>query len=150
MGPLAHFGISLPLAAGVSACTGDPVAGVAALLAGTLIDVDHALDYVMTRGLRIDASALRTGEYFRESGRALVLLHSYELIVGVAIIVAILVRPSVGLGIALGAFVHLVCDVVFYRFTPLCYSFAYRFRAGFALESFRYVPLGAEGGAKKQ
>lgn len=148
MGPLGHAAVSLPLSLAVWAFTGDSAAGVATFFAGTLIDVDHVVDYVATRGLKVDLAQLRTGEYFREAGRAFVVLHSYELVVLAALALGFFVRPALGLGLAVGAIAHLVCDVVFYRFTPLCYSLMYRFRTQFALGSFRHVRLGAEGGAK--
>ena len=150
MGPIAHAAISAPLSVAVWAVTGDIAAGAATFIAGTLIDADHLVDYIAARGLRFDLRSIRTGSYFKETGRALVPLHSYEVVILVTLLAALGFGQALALGIAVGAGVHLACDLAFYRFSPLCYSLAYRLGTSFSLRSFRPISRGAEGGANTQ
>jgi len=148
MGPIGHALISAPIAAAVWAATGDPAAGAAAFIAGTCIDADHLVDYVSVEGFHFDLDAIRSGRYFKESGRALVLLHSYEVIVAASLI-ALRWSGPVAAAILLGAAAHLVTDLLFYRFRPACYSLLYRLKTRFALASFR-ASAGVQGGAATQ
>lgn len=137
MGPIGHTIITLPIAASVYVASHDAVAAGATFVAGVCIDVDHGLDYFLARGFKVDLAAIREGAYFREAGRAIVFLHSYELILIAALSALLLGSPVLGLGVALGALVHLATDAAFYKFTPLCYSLAYRAARGFSLDAFR-------------
>lgn len=137
MGPLAHIAVAGGAAAAVYVVGGGTAGAAAALLTGTLIDADHIVDYVLAEGCRLRIESLRSGAYFRKAGRALVLLHSYELVILASIACAALGRVDIGLGIAFGALTHLGSDVAYYRFTPLAYSTVYRYRHGFRLESFK-------------
>lgn len=147
MGPIAHAVISAPLGVAVWVTTGDVAAGAVTFVAGTLIDADHLVDYISARGLRLDLESIRTGSYFKETGRALVPLHSYEVVILVTLLSALWFGHALAFGIAVGAMVHLACDVAFYRFSPLCYSLAYRVGTSFSLKSFRPISHGAQGGA---
>lgn len=137
MGPVAHALISAVAAGGVFAATRDPIAAGATFISGTLIDVDHLFDYVRTEGWRMRLTSLRNGDYFAKSGQAFVLLHSYELVLLFCGLSAIIWGATVAVGIAVGAVTHLACDVVFYRFSPVCYSLIHRIRHQFSLTAFR-------------
>jgi hypothetical protein len=146
MGPVGHALISAPIAGALWFLSGNPDAAAATFLAGTLVDVDHLVDYVLARGWTIDLATIKSGSYFRESGRALVLLHSYEIILLLAALAAARLGWAIGIGIGLGAGVHLIADAAFYRFTPLCYSLFYRLGTGFELVSFRHRDVTVHGG----
>lgn len=111
------------------------VAGVAA--GGFLIDVDHAVDYVVFDGQR----DLRPGAFLRhyvdgDVQRVVLLLHSYELLAILA--VAGWWTGWVALwGYLAGAVMHLALDMIFNGgLLPGnvvgFYSFAYRARRGFS------------------
>jgi len=109
-------------------------AGVA--LGGFLIDVDHALDYVLVERQR----DLRPGAFLRyylagRARRTVLLLHSYELF---AILTALTwwTDAPVLWGYLLGGLMHLALDIVFNgELTPRSigafYSFSYRLAHGF-------------------
>jgi hypothetical protein len=148
MGPLGHALVSAPLAGAVWSVTGSADAAAATFLSGTLIDVDHLVDYVLAHGWKVDLASVKSGSYFRDAGRAFVLLHSYELVLGMAAVAGARFGWPIGFGIGLGALAHLIIDVVFYRFTPLCYSLIYRLGTGFELASFRHRYVSVQGGTK--
>jgi hypothetical protein len=120
------------------------VAGIAA--GGFLIDVDHAVDYVLVDGQR----DLRPGAFLHyylqgKVKRVVLVLHSYELFVLLGL-VAWRVDSLALWGYLMGALMHLALDIIFngelaprnivayYSFT---YRMAHRFRAE-ALEGPRH------------
>lgn len=136
MTPGGHLVTTAITCGAVYAATGsvELTAGLAA--GGFLIDVDHAVDYVLfdrQRDLRPE-TFLR---YFLE-GRArnvVLMLHSYEL-AGLLALLAWLSNWEWLWGYVLGLGLHLPLDLVFNgRFQPrgiaAFYSFAYRWHAGF-------------------
>jgi hypothetical protein len=109
---------SWPLAAGIAA-------------GGFLIDVDHAVDYVLFERQR----DLRPGAFLRHYlegrvRRAVLVLHSYELFAMLAAVAWWTQAPLLS-GYLVGALMHLALDIVFNgRLTPYSiaafYSFGYR------------------------
>jgi hypothetical protein len=109
---------SLPLAAAVGA-------------GGFLIDLDHAVDYVVFERQR----DLRPGAFLRyyvegRIRRAVLVLHSYELFAALALL-AWLTEATLLSGYLVGALMHLGLDIIFNgRVTPYSiaafYSFTYR------------------------
>jgi len=136
MSPGGHLVTTLAVctAAAVSTESWPLVAGLAA--GGFLIDVDHAIDYVVVERQR----NLRPGAFLRyymegRVRRTVLALHSYELF---AVLIAL--AWSTGnpwlLGYVGGALMHLALDLAFNgEYTPhsivLFYSFIYRARHGF-------------------
>jgi hypothetical protein len=114
----------LPLAESL-ALTGGIAAG------GFLIDVDHAIDYVVVERQR----DLRPGVFLRyyldgRMRRTVLVLHSYELFAALALIVWWL-NPLPLTGYLLGALMHLALDIIFNgeqtpRSIAAFYSFTYR------------------------
>ena len=112
------LGESLALAGGIAA-------------GGFLIDVDHAIDYVVFERQR----DFRPGAFLRfyvegRMRRTVLMLHSYELFAVLAAVVWWL-NPLPLTGYLLGALVHLALDIVFNgeqtpRSIAAFYSFAYR------------------------
>lgn len=137
MGPLRHAALAAGSAVAFLIATRDFTASMLVLASGTLIDADHIVDYVASEGFRLDSGALRSGAYFRKRGRALVLLHSYEIIAVAVGLVWSQRGPVKALGLLAGALPHLAADILTYRFDPACYSLAYRAAHGFRLSAFR-------------
>jgi hypothetical protein len=114
---------SLPLTAGIAA-------------GGFLIDVDHAVDYVLFERQR----DLRPGAFLRyylggRVRRLVLVLHSYELFVLIGLLATWIDWLPLW-GYLLGALMHLALDITFNgRLTPRSitafYSFGYRLARGF-------------------
>jgi membrane-bound metal-dependent hydrolase YbcI (DUF457 family) len=138
MGPLRHVLIGGLTGAALYAGGCGAQAGVAALLAGSLIDADHVLDYVLGEGFVLRWHSLTSGSYFRKRGKALVLLHSYECVILAGVLLIRFGHFDVAVGVVAGAMTHLLSDVFYYGFTPLCYSLTYRLVHGFRLDAFKH------------
>lgn len=139
MTPGGHLVTTAAAAAGVYAGTGslELTAGLAA--GGFLIDVDHAVDYVLFDGQR----DLRPATFLRHYNegrfdRLVLLLHSYELAALLGV-VAWLTNQVWLWGYVLGMALHLPLDVIFNgRYEPggvlAFYSLIHRWRARFRAE----------------
>ncbi len=151
MSPGGHLVTTAVACAGVYAATGSTelTAGLAA--GGFLIDVDHAVDYVLferQRDLR-PASFLK---YYVEgkAQRVVLILHSYELLVLLAAL-AWVTRIDLIWGWVLGMLLHLPLDIIFNgRFASgglvHFYSFFVRARVGFRAAHFMdRRPVAADG-----
>jgi len=126
---------SLVLTRGVPA--GDSIALAAGIAAGGfLIDVDHAVDYVIFERQR----DLRPGAFLRYylDGRVkwmVLFLHSFELFALIGLLAWWLDAPPLW-GYLVGALMHLSLDILFNgeylsRSPALFYSFVYRWAHGF-------------------
>jgi hypothetical protein len=140
VGPVRHALLSAAVGAVLVPLTHDPRTFWAALAAGTLIDLDHALDYVLAHGLRLDFGAVRSGSYFARSGRVLVPFHSYELVLAAGLLVGWFAGWSLGVGVAAGALVHLAWDVGHYGLRPAAYSLAFRISHNFRASALKRPP----------
>lgn len=130
--PHRHLYISSIVGIGGWALTRDPVAIPAALISGTLPDLDHAADYLWY-GL------------FREH-RLLLPLHGYEW----SLPLFWLSSQSWGIGIAsvltASYLIHLLADQVENQTKPLGYFFFYRLSNRFLLQEISRSPVdGANG-----
>ena len=131
MSPGGHLVTTAVLCAAVHAATGSApfTAGVA--LGGFLIDVDHAIDYLVLEARRdLRPSAFLRHFIEQRHRRVLLALHSYELLAFLALL-AWLSNASWLWGYVLGMSLHLPLDVVFNgrstgrNLVPF-YSFTYR------------------------
>ncbi|MGH7384510.1 MAG: hypothetical protein ACREKG_04955 [Candidatus Rokuibacteriota bacterium] len=146
MSPGGHLVTTAVACAGVYAGT-ESVALTAGLAAGGfLIDVDHAIDYVLVEGQR----DLRPGSFLRyylggKAQRAVLVLHSYELL-ALLTILAWLTGVEWLWGWVFGMLLHLPLDIIFNgKFASgglvHFYSFIVRARAGFRLAGFADRPM---------
>lgn len=124
--------VTTAIACGTAAAiTGDPVLTGAVAVGGFLIDVDHAVDYVVFEGQR----DLRPGVFLRyylegRTRRVVLALHSYELFALLAF-TAWWTNAAWLWGYLLGGLMHLTLDLIFNgELTPRSivpfYSFLYR------------------------
>jgi hypothetical protein len=131
MSPGGHLATTVAACAASAALTGSAEITAAVAVGGFLIDVDHAVDYVLferQRDLR-PATFLR---YYLDGRfkRVVLVLHSYELFAALGAVAWW--TGSVALqGYLLGALMHLALDIVFNgeyapRSIGAFYSFAYR------------------------
>ncbi len=132
MSPFAHVAVSTALGGAVWLALKSFPAGLACLLAGVLVDLDHLLDYVYNYGWRPRARHfLRT---FKHDilRRIIVLLHSWELAPLAVLVVWRSGWHPVGIGLLTGAAAHLALDQIFNRHNPLAYFLTYRIYHRFA------------------
>ncbi len=140
MSPGGHLVTTALLGGAVYALTGSGGLAAGVALGGFLIDVDHAVDYVLLESQR----DLRPAAFLRHfveqrHRRVLLALHSYELLALLAAL-AWLANSEVASGYVLGMSLHLPLDIVFNgrrlsrNLVPF-YSFVYRWRAGFGSEA---------------
>ncbi len=131
MSPGGHLVTTAAACATAAAITGDGVVTAAIAAGGFLIDLDHAVDYVVFERQR----DLRPGVFLRyylegRTRRVVLALHSYELFALLA--VAAWWSDAVWLwGYLLGGLMHLTLDLIFNgELTPRSilpfYSFFYR------------------------
>jgi hypothetical protein len=134
--PGGHLVTTIAACGATAAVTGSLALTAGVAVGGFLIDVDHAIDYVLVdrqRDLR-PATFLR---YYVEAKveRTLLFLHSYELFAILAAMAWWLEIPVLA-GYLLGGLMHLALDIAFNgKLTPhniwAFYSFAYRARHRF-------------------
>src|SRR5437762_2897691 len=113
MSPGGHVVTTLAACSATAAATGSWELTAAVAVGGVLIDVDHAIDYVLVEGQR-DLRPRAFLNYYVECRlrRAVLVLHSYELF---ALLIALtLATGSVWLGgYVMGALMHLALDIIF-------------------------------------
>jgi hypothetical protein len=138
MSPGGHLVTTAVASAAWAAATGSLPVAAAVAVGGFLIDVDHAVDYVLFERQR----DLRPGAFLRyyldgRVQRAVLVLHSYELFAVLGLLAWW--TDAVPLwGYLWGALMHLALDLMFNgEYTPRSisafYSFAYRARHGFRM-----------------
>lgn len=137
MSPGGHLVTTLAACAGSAFLTRDlPQAQSLALTAGIaaggfLIDVDHALDYLVFEGQRdLRPDTFLRYHLERRMKRVVLVLHSYELFAGLGVLAWWLDVPVLW-GYLMGALMHLALDIIFNgELTPRSisafYSFTYR------------------------
>jgi hypothetical protein len=131
MSPGGHLVTTVAASATVGYATGSLPLAAAVATGGFLIDLDHAVDYVLFEKQR----DLRPGAFLRHYvegriRRTVLVLHSYELFALLAIVAWWTQAPLLS-GYLVGALMHLGLDIVFNgRITPYSiaafYSFTYR------------------------
>jgi hypothetical protein len=131
MSPGGHLVTTAAACAVTVAATGSWALTAAVAAGGFLIDVDHALDYVLFERAR----DLRPGAFLRyyvegHVRRTVLVLHSYELFALLGALAWVTASPWLG-GYLVGALMHLALDITFNgRLTPRSivafYSFGYR------------------------
>ena len=132
MSPGGHLLTTVAACTATVAVTGSWPLAAAVAAGGFLIDVDHAVDYVLFEGGARDLRPSAFLRYYVE-GRvqhAVLVLHSYELFALLGALAWLTASPWLG-GYLVGALMHLALDITFNgRLTPhsiaAFYSFGYR------------------------
>ena len=131
MSPGGHLVTTVVAGAATAAATGSWTLTAGIVAGGFLIDVDHAVDYVVFDGQR----DLRPGAFLRyymegRVRRVVLGLHSWELMAVLAVLAWMAPNPWL-VGYLLGASMHLALDLAFNgevvpRSILAFYSFSYR------------------------
>ena len=86
---------------------------IGSLLVGTLIDLDHIIDYLYAHGKKWDWKKFNGAHHERYSGKLYVPLHSYELLI---LFLLLTLSPDLTawrVGVGLSLFLHFLCDQFF-------------------------------------
>ena len=92
---------------------GEVEPALTSFLVGTLVDLDHIVDYLYAHGKKWDWKKVNTAHHERVSGKLYVPLHSYELLL---IFFLLTLDPSLTpwrVGITLSLLAHFLCDQFF-------------------------------------
>jgi hypothetical protein len=140
MSPGGHLVTTLAACAATAYAAESAPLAAAVFAGGFLIDVDHAVDYVVFEKRR----DLRPGAFLRyyvegHLRRAVLVLHSYELFAALTALAWWTQAPLLS-GYLIGALLHLALDIIFNgRITPYSiaafYSFGYRLAHRFDAEA---------------
>lgn len=131
MSPGGHLVTTAAVCAATQAMTGSWTLTTAIAAGGVLIDVDHAVDYVLfERPRRLTPGAFLRHYVEGRARRVVLVLHSYELFAAL-LVAGWWTQSGPLLGYLVGALMHLALDVVWNgRLTPRSiaafYSFTYR------------------------
>lgn len=136
-----HLPAAIVIGGAGVAFTGDPLHLSVALLFGWLIDGDHLFDYLMfvrRSSSRFSIRAFVQGRYFKEGGRLILPLHSFEICVSLAVLGVVIDSQSHQwlFTAALAMAAHLVHDHLSHRPAPFGYFFVARYRNGFKTDWF--------------
>lgn len=143
MGPLGHSAISAIAATGVYTVTDSWASALLCFASGTLVDLDHILDYLLNIGTRgfslkaVHAASMETGASRGERGmrRFYLIFHSAELLIG-ALCALFFVRTPLLIGFVVGYGLHLVVDWVTNPVIPQTYFILWRASIGFRSNRF--------------
>lgn len=152
MSPGGHLVTTTIAGGAVLAATGSIPMTVGIAVGGCLIDLDHVVDYLtVERRREITPAAFLRYYTAGRAGRAVLALHSYELLLALAVLAWWLDSAWLA-GYLAGAAMHLVLDIIFNgRLTPKSifafYSFGFRLAHGFDTEALfgsepRIAPVG--------
>jgi hypothetical protein len=151
MSPGGHLVITTAACAATQAITGAWSLTAAVFVGGVLIDVDHAVDYVLfERPQRLTPAAFLRHYLEGRTQRVVLALHSYELF-AVLVLAGWWTQSVPILGYLVGALMHLALDVVWNgRLTPRSigafYSFTYRAAHRFDSAALLGTPVFAPAG----
>ncbi|OGI20263.1 MAG: hypothetical protein A3B68_05420 [Candidatus Melainabacteria bacterium RIFCSPHIGHO2_02_FULL_34_12] len=86
---------------------------IASFLVGTLIDLDHIIDYLYAHGKRWDWKKVNGAHHERFSGKLYVPLHSYELVLLFFLLTLDPALTAWRVGISISLIAHFLCDQFF-------------------------------------
>lgn len=96
-----------------------------AVSAGFFVDIDHLIDYLSFKKTNFDFSEFISGRHFDKSQKALLLFHSYEIVI-ILLIFYFVLSETLFLTLALALLAHLLFDILHNRTSLAAYSFVYR------------------------
>ena len=108
-----HIAVSAVIGLAVYGAYGELAPAIGSFLVGTLIDLDHIIDYLYAHGKKWDWKKVNAAHHEKVSGKLYVPLHSYELVL---LYFFLTIDPSLTpwrVGITLSLLVHFLCDQFF-------------------------------------
>ncbi len=107
----------------------------ASFLSGILIDLDHLIDYYANHGFTLRVKTMYDTCRNIRFNKLYIILHSYELIVLLWILIYLLSLPNIWKAIAIGLTQHLILDQLTNPIRRPGYFIVYRIAHGFSKES---------------
>ncbi|MBN2097013.1 MAG: hypothetical protein JW714_00890 [Candidatus Omnitrophica bacterium] len=136
--PSRHLLVSLPLGWAVWSVTQSLFAGIICLISGTLIDIDHLIEYFIHRGfktLNLKSIYQSCGKLTRpetEGGIKKIFLFFHAAEISVLLWTSFVLTENIYLlAIALGYTVHLLMDIAANQVKPATYSLIWRIKKSF-------------------
>ena len=108
-----HIAVSAAIGIITYALFNEIAPAIGSFLAGTLIDLDHVIDYLYAHGKKWDWKKVNGAHHERFSGKLYVPLHSYELMI---LYFLLTLDPSLTpwrVGITMSLLAHFLCDQYF-------------------------------------
>ena len=108
-----HIAVSAVIAMFTYGSYGELGPAIASFLVGTLIDLDHIIDYLYAHGKKWDWKKVNAAHHEKVSGKLYVPLHSYELMI---LYFFLTIDPSLTpwrVGVTLSLMAHFLCDQFF-------------------------------------
>lgn len=142
MRPIEHLVASAAFGGGLLAASGSVELAAAAFIGGTLIDLDHYLDYLCFNG-RQHPHPLRFLDFYgtHQYTRVVLIFHAWEWVLPSLILIMLHPSPP-ALGLWLGAMFHFALDLGFnaprIRRPFLFYSLIYRWLQDFRKDRLLY------------
>ncbi len=105
-----HIVVSASVAIFTYATFGELAPAITSFLVGTLIDLDHIIDYIYAHGKKWDWKKVNGAHHEKISGKLYVPLHSYELLL---LFFLLTLNPDLTpwrVGITLSVLAHFLCD----------------------------------------
>ncbi len=133
MMPRLHMAASAILAILIFGITNSLSSAALCFAMGSFIDIDHIFDYYLySRRISLDVSEI--SGFYLHFKKIIVILHSYELLIPLAIIGFTYHAQTLLLGAVTGFIGHIFMDTLAYEMRPRSYFFLYRVMNGFRLE----------------
>jgi membrane-bound metal-dependent hydrolase YbcI (DUF457 family) len=126
MKPIYHVMISVAAGAVIAYQSKSLYAGAACLVGGVLIDLDHHLDYFISKRKMPTYQELKSFCEEDRSWKPYLIFHSYELFLLLWICLFYFKLGAVWMGLGVGLTLHIICDQLFNPCKPLSYFFLYR------------------------
>lgn len=105
-----HIVVSIGVASATYLLYGEIAPAVASFLVGTLIDLDHVIDYLYAHGKRWDWKKINAAHHEHVSGKLYVPLHSYELMILFFLLTLDHSLTPWRVGITMSLLAHFLCD----------------------------------------
>jgi len=121
-----HIIISGLISGLVYLCLHSAGAAIASFISGVFIDFDHMLDYVLNYGFPFHIRHFFSVFHQEVLRRVILVLHSWEWIIILFIILIMVDWNSIATGLFIGYFIHLLLDNCVNHCRPMAYFFSYR------------------------
>ena len=108
-----HIAVSAVVGLITYAGFGEIGPAIGSFLVGTLIDLDHIIDYIYAHGKKWDWKKVNAAHHERVSGKLYVPLHSYELLLIFFLLTLDPTLTAWRVGISLSLLAHFLCDQYF-------------------------------------
>ncbi len=108
-----HIAVSAAIGITTYAIFNEIGPAIGSFLVGTLIDLDHIIDYIYAHGKKWDWKKVNGAHHERISGKLYVPLHSYELIILYFLLTLDPALTAWRVGITVSLLAHFLCDQFF-------------------------------------